>query len=271
MNKLIFFDIDGTLVDFSMHIPNSTLQALKMAQINGHKIAICSGRPLFIVYPFLLELGFDGIVASAGAYVKKGNELIYHHTFDVEKTSAMAKVLKQHGAGCFFQGSEGIYITEEDSRYMRTNGPADDVSNNIMTKMTICEHPELMGGLESCVYFNSDLLVTEMQKKADAATKEYFQITGSSLGEDVTFSGEITCKGINKATGMQILLDSFGMSRETSVAFGDGPNDVEMIQYAHTGVVMGNGLKELKNLADYVTTDINEDGIWNGMKYLGLI
>lgn len=271
MKKLIFFDIDGTLVDFSMHIPQSTIRALKLVREKGHKIAICSGRPVSIIYPFLLELGFDGIVASAGAYIKKGNELLYHHTFETEKTSAMAKVLEQHGAGCFFQGADGIYITAESHRCMHAEGPQDDVSNSILTQMNICDRPDLMEGLESCVYFNSDLVVTEMQKEIDAVTDGYFQITGSSLGEDVLFSGEITCKGIHKATGMQILLDSFGMSREDSIAFGDGPNDVEMIRYAHTGVVMGNGITELKNIADYVTTDINEDGIWNGMKHLGLL
>jgi hypothetical protein len=271
MSKLIFFDIDGTLVDFSMHCPDSTIQALRLAQKHGHKIAICSGRPISIVYPFLLELGFDGIVAAAGAYVKKGDEVIYHHTFETEQVVTLVHVLQQHGAGYFMQGTRGIFVTEEHKKGIQRNEPESDASRDIHSKMTVCEHPELVEGLECGVYFDSDLIVSQMQKEVDEATGGYFQITGSSLGEDVIYSGEITCKGVNKATGMQILMDSFGIGREECIAFGDGPNDFEMIQYAQTGVVMGNGFSELKKIADYVTTNINEDGIWNGMKHLGLI
>jgi hydroxymethylpyrimidine pyrophosphatase-like HAD family hydrolase len=66
-------------------------------------------------------------------------------------------------------------------------------------------------------------------------------------------------------------MNALDIDREDSIAFGDGPNDVEMIQYAQTGVVMGNGFSDLKKVADYVTTDINDNGVWNGMKHLGLI
>jgi hypothetical protein len=254
-----------------MHCPDSTIQALKLAQQNGHKIALCSGRPMAIIYPFLLELGFDGIVAAAGAYVRKGDEVIYHHTFDTQKTVLLTDVFKQHGAGYFMQGSEGIFVTAENRKGLRKNEPESDASRAIHSKMVICDHPEQMEGLECGVYFGADIVVSQMQKEVDSATDGYFQITGSSLGEDVIYSGEFTRKGVNKATGMQILMNALDIDREDSIAFGDGPNDVEMIQYAQTGVVMGNGFSDLKKVADYVTTDINDNGVWNGMKHLGLI
>ena len=54
MSKLVFFDIDGTLLDSEMQVPESTMQALHRLKENGHKIAICSGRPYSIIYPVLL-------------------------------------------------------------------------------------------------------------------------------------------------------------------------------------------------------------------------
>ena len=70
---------------------------------------------------------------------------------------------------------------------------------------------------------------------------------------------------------MEKYLEHVGVPHEDSIAFGDGPNDLEMIQYAHTGVVMGNGTDRLKALADRVCGRIDEDGIYNGFQELGLI
>ena len=70
---------------------------------------------------------------------------------------------------------------------------------------------------------------------------------------------------------MQHMMDAMGISREDTIAFGDGSNDFEMIDYAGQGIVMGNGIPALKEHADYVTTDIHQAGIWNGLKQVGVI
>ena len=72
MEKIVFLDIDGTLVNFNQQMPESTWKALKEARENGHKLVLCTGRTYGHIYPWLLEIGFDAIVASAGAYVRVG-------------------------------------------------------------------------------------------------------------------------------------------------------------------------------------------------------
>ena len=96
-------------------------------------------------------------------------------------------------------------------------------------------------------------------------------ITGSSLEQKALTDGEITMKGINKSYGMRKYLELHGLSREDTIAFGDGPNDLDMIEYAGIGVAMGNARQELKDIADYVTKDISDNGIKYAMEHFGLI
>lgn len=271
MSKLIFFDIDGTLVDYSMHIPESTIEALDLVRANGHKIAICTGRPYTNIYPFLLDMNFDGVVASAGAYITCGNEVIYHSVLEEAPLTKLAEILQQHGAAYFLQGYPGRFLNQKNEEKMYQVLSGGKSADELRKGMTICEAPEQIANLECGVYFQADLAVEELQAEIDKATDGYFRLTGCSFGKDVTYSGEITKKGVNKATGMQRLLEAMGMTRKHSVAFGDGSNDFEMITFANQGIVMGNGLDTLKEKADFVTTDINEDGIRNGLKHLKLI
>lgn len=271
MSKFIFFDIDGTLVDFSMHIPESTIEGLRLARANGHRIAICTGRPYTNIYPFLLDLDFDGVVASAGAYIQYQNTNLYRSVLEPEQLTVLAGLLRRHGAAYFLQGYPGRFVTEEDSLVMDavlSNGAG---AKELRQGMTLCQAPEQLEGMECGVYFRSDAVVEQMQEEADAATEGYFRLTGCSFGTDIVYSGEITKKGVNKATGMQRLLKAAGLTRKDTVAFGDGSNDFEMIQFADQGIVMGNGIPKLKECGDYVTTAIEQDGIWNGLKHLKLI
>ena len=268
MNKIIFLDIDGTLVDFNSKMPESAKKALQLAKANGCLIALCTGRTISHIYPWLLEFPFDGIVASAGAYIKSGDEKIFHNVMDSDKLRILAGQLMDYNASYMFQGAQGRYTDSDNLKkmveYLLSLGFENTTEIN---SMTICEHPYKMTQIESGMYFGADKDIIEIQEAVDP----YFKITGSSFGHDRIFSGEITCKGIDKATGMQKLMDHLNIPRECSIAFGDGPNDFEMVEYANIGVAMGNAVETLKSKADMVTDHISEDGIYNGFHKLGLI
>ena len=82
---------------------------------------------------------------------------------------------------------------------------------------------------------------------------------------------EILVKGHNKATGLEEAVKYYQTSLENCYAFGDSNNDMEMIQTAGHGIAMGNACEELKKAADYITTDIDEDGIFNALRHFHLI
>ena len=81
----------------------------------------------------------------------------------------------------------------------------------------------------------------------------------------------IPARGMNKADGLQELIDQLGIARGEVASFGDNYNDVEMLKLAGTAVAMGNAVDEVKALADYVTTSSDQDGIAHALAHLGCI
>ena len=82
---------------------------------------------------------------------------------------------------------------------------------------------------------------------------------------------ELVPKGHTKATGMQKMCEALGIAREDTFAIGDSVNDLAMLEYAGYGIAMGNGTPEAKQVADYVTTDLADDGIYHALAHFGLI
>lgn len=266
--KIVFLDVDGTLVDFTMHMPQSAREALHQAKANGHLISLCTGRTATGIYPWLLDFGFDAIVASAGAYVQCGKEVIFHNVLESRRVAEMVEVIADHGACYMLQGMDGRYSDADNLKRMRKRCVKLGLDiERALNGITVIEHPELGSGIESGVYFDADIPIAALQREVG----DYIKITGASFGKDREMSGEMTCMGINKATGMQRLIEHLGMSKEDTIAFGDGPNDTEMLAYAQIGVAMGNATNSVKRYADMVTEDINKDGIYLAFQKLGLI
>ena len=94
-----------------------------------------------------------------------------------------------------------------------------------------------------------------------------FTVVNNTVGLPQEIMAEIVLSGISKATGIEKVLSYFGVDRSDSVAIGDGSNDIEMVEYADIGIAMGNSSGDLKAVADYITTDIEEDGIKNAIFY----
>ncbi len=108
--KVVFLDVDGTMVDSAGKIPASTKEAVRKAGENGHKMVICSGRSRFQIYDELLEMGFSGIVGAAGAYVMAEGREIYHAYIDGEHRRSSYDYLEQNGFLFCYQADDGIVI-----------------------------------------------------------------------------------------------------------------------------------------------------------------
>ena len=67
------------------------------------------------------------------------------------------------------------------------------------------------------------------------------------------------------------MIKHYGIHKDETMAFGDGGNDAEMVQFAHIGVAMGNALDQVKAIADYVTSDVDKDGLINAFSHFGLL
>lgn len=275
-SKLLFFDIDGTLVGFDGRIPDSTVKALQIARENGHKCFLCTGRSRNQIYPFLFDLEFDGIVAAAGGYVEYQGRVLFHKVLGEKLVKKILDVLNPTGAAMIFQGADACVARQRwksvfdeiiSHRDPECDLADDPTFGHTMIDEDVEAYPSRYSNTESVIYNNSPYSVEEL----DAMLVPELEVTESSFKEPDSSSGEITRAGINKATGIQVVMKSLGVSREDVICFGDGANDLDMLRFAGIGVAMGNGQDCAKEVADFIANDLEQDGLSDAMKQLGLL
>lgn len=269
--KIVFLDIDGTMVDASGRIPASTKEALRRAQENGHRLVICSGRSRFQIYDELLDLGFSGIVGAAGAFVEADGKEIYHAYIDEAHGKKSFEYLEKNGFLYCYQADDGIVLNQRSFDGIigiyREVGMSESRLTRLMGNMHLTEEPWKNSHNEKIIYYQAPFPLA----KVHADLEPYFDAIAFSMEGIDAYAGEIGINGIHKATGMERYLNYVGMSREDSIAIGDGANDLQMMEYAGIGVAMGNALLDVKKRADMVTDDIGEDGLYRAFVKLGLI
>jgi len=256
MIKAVFFDIDGTLVSFKTHqIPDSTFQALKQLKQNGIKVFIATARGkdgLEVLEGF----PFDGYITLNGQYCYTQKKVIYENTIQKEDIQALLAYLEDHPFPCGFTEEHTKYFNMRDERVdeihritHNDNHPAGDCSHVIDHK------------IYQCMCFVDD----HQEKEILKIMPHCHSARWHPLFCDISPLGGTKQNGINQ------FLNHFGIDLSETMAFGDGGNDKQMLGHVQIGVAMGNANEELKATADYVTDDVDHDGIAKALKHFGLI
>lgn len=258
--KVVFFDIDGTLLDRKNEIPESTRAAIAKLRENGHLAFICSGRCRgYIQDPNLLSLGFDGIVGGCGTMIEYKGELIFCHTIDPELAEHTVRTVRKYGFRPILEGKEFLYMDDwefgHDPYGQKLKHELGDRLRSIDAEWGKWDFCKL-----ACATEDAD------RETCFAELSEYYDYMIHN--EAVV---EIVPKGFHKGTGILEVCKLLGIDPEDTIAVGDSTNDLGMFATAGIAVAMGNGSKDAKAAADYVTTALHEDGIWNACRYLGLI
>ena len=279
--SIIFLDIDGTLVNTSANpefIPESAIKAVQQARQNGHQIYLCTGRSKAEIYDFITEVGFDGVIGAAGGFIEVQGKEIFHETIDPKTAADVAKYFDDHKIDFYLESNTGLYASKNLIPLLEWIMYGD------------VEHdPAAMAKKKEGSHFINALTVAAQMPMADI-NKICFLETNGSKYQDIydTFhdqfymvrctvplfgeeSGEMSVPGINKSTSIRILLEHLKADIKDTYALGDGMNDAEMLDCVNTGIAMGNAKEGLKAIADYITTDLMDDGIYNAFRHFGLI
>lgn len=274
--KMIFLDIDGTLVS-AMAAPSvRTAEAVRRARAKGHRVFLCTGRNMPIIGNDILEVGFDGVIASAGSHVEIDGRVLFDHILPEETIQQCLSIFHGQGMYCRIETPEGIYTDPQMEALLKTAAP--DQSNSELIRM----QKEIEAGIPILPYeayprrgaykicFTSrDLESVDRTRQNLEGRFDY--VVHPYADSSSCFNGEIIPKGVGKGRGMELVCRYFGDSLEHTVAFGDSMNDHEMMMAAGVSIAMGNACEELKRIADRVCETVREDGIYHEFVRMGLI
>ncbi len=273
--KLIFLDIDGTLVAEMLPPSVNVVEAVQGAREKGHKVFLCTGRNMPIIGKDIIDVGFDGVIASAGSHIEIEGKVLFDNILPEKTIQECLSVFHHHGMYCRIETPEGIYTDPQMEELIKTEKP--DKTNSELIRM----QKEIEAGIPILPYKEYPkkgaykICFTSTNQEAIEKTKKYLEdrfhyAVYPYANTTSCFNGEIIPKGIDKGSAMAIVCQYYGIANKDTIAFGDSMNDYEMMKAAGISVAMGNACEELKNIADVVCGNVWEDGIYYEFQRMGL-
>lgn len=252
MKKAAFFDVDGTLIDCTigiMDISDRVKKAIKDFQKAGNVAFVSSGRPYAFLNKELLNFGFDGFVLGNGAQVLINDETKFFSGIDKELVKEVVSNCERLNIDYCLQGPKYSYLKKEFTRlvsYYREYGITDDFL-------------EYNFDIDDVDVFKIEMLPVDEEgsKYCESLDQGEFNCFKNYPGEVYEMYPVKNSKG----EGLLKTIELEGVELKDSYAFGDGRNDIEMIQTAAHGIAMGNAVPELKEVANEFTDAIADDGI----------
>lgn len=261
--KHIFFDIDGTLIDCLRGMKEPSIKTkLAIKQLKGkHKTYIASGRAMFMLQDDIINLNTDGFLLNNGAYLKLDDKELLSIGMDEEIVN---KVID------YCLNNNGVFY-EETSDTCFTNGLNKSLHHKYMSEFDGEGFKAFDYKLRNNKKVNMFIVIFENMEAALKFKSEFSDLLNITFQFPNYPYLDVNIKGINKAYGLKYYCETNNIKREDVIFFGDSYNDIEMIKYAGLGIAMNNGVKELKESADYITDDVLNDGVYKALLKYNLI
>lgn len=262
--KIVFVDIDGTLVDDNKKISDVTKRSIKRIVDKGIYVVLVSGRDLFHAVDKSKEANASSIVITTNGgdiYDYDKNEHIFFDRLSEDKITKIWDYCKKNKIGMILKSSMGVY-------YNKYSLVKNGINYKLITSINECDINSV----------SQLLIMSNTSKNIDDAS-----VIVKNLGLNVTscsssyfvdpyrdyFSIDINNPNISKGATITNLLKYLNIRKDDSICFGDFINDLEMFDVCGLKVAMGNALKEIKDAADFITDSNNDNGVANFLdKYL---
>ena len=258
--KAVFFDIDGTLYNPKIGVPESAVQGIRELKNKGNFAFISTGRARAMISQDLVNLGFDGVLAACGTYVEYEGRVIYNIDLKKEIINKAVDILRKHKVFCILEGRNHLYMDEGNSL---DNGEysVNKFKSIFGEKIRPITGEEYQVNKITCKmykYSNFEEAYKELKKDFDSIHHNSEVV-------------ELVPKGFSKAKGIEEIIKYLGIDINDTYAFGDSANDIDMLKYVKYGIAMGNSSSEILEMVKYKTDNIENDGIYNGLKQFQLI
>lgn len=255
--KYVFVDLDGTLIDHSTRqVPDSTKEAIKLAQENGHEVILNTGRPPCLFYGIEKELGLESYIGANGRYAVHKGIVLLDKTINRDIIHQIVEYAEKNRIDIAFEGINGFKRqTSFSDLYIK-------FSENFHLEIPE-EDPEF--------YLNNDIYQITLYYDRDDYKKFEKMFPELQFEISCKYGLDVNTKGGFKELGIKAFMDAYDIDIDDVIAIGDGFNDISVFQYVTHSVAMGNSHEDVKVHASYVTDHISNNGLYNAFKELKLI
>ena len=265
---LIFMDIDGTLVDRDQTISPKTRSVITDLQKDGHLFYVATGRKYSSAFQMAQSLNKDTQIVASNGSIYSIHETIHKTQLTMEAIIAVYETVLPKNLPIFFFGEHTVFYTDTMPDHLKkgnqvrisTNGEEDFCYVDSLHTLKAVGHRIVNG-----------LVVAEgREEELPSLQKQLAETNLLSVSSSHPNNIELIPKGINKATAIQEIQKSLDVPKSRVISFGDGMNDLEMLQASGVSVAMGNAVPQLKEHAKHLTDANTEDGIANFLlRYFG--
>ena len=281
MYKLIAIDLDGTMLNSYGMVTENTKQVIKNTINKGTEVIIASGRPIDSIKTIAKEIGSENyFIAGNGAliYDIKKDEIIYEKFMNKQKVLEIIKICEENSIAYNIYTEKTIIakglkynvwyyykenLKKEENKKTNITIVEDvyeyikNLENEKFLKITVCD--------ETKSVFNS--IIRKLRTVEDIDVLDVLHMSRKMIKqgtEDVPieyYYTEISLKDVDKWNAIEYLANKMNISKDEIIAIGDNINDKEMIENAKVGIAMGQSTPVITEIADFVTTNNNEDGV----------
>lgn len=257
--KILFLDIDGTIVRPDHTIEESTRIAIAEMKNKGIEVVLATGRPLHEIMETAKELQIDSFVAYNGSLaIYKGTE-IFKEFMDGDNLRKYLEVAKAHNHEIILYSRNKNYLTNLETPLVKQFLEQFHLKKNEMFT------GESINEILSLTLLTPD--ENEINHYPELENIHFSQVNVNGY----TGCYDVILDNVNKGVAVKKILDHLLIPEGLAIAFGDGLNDVEMLSTVGESFAMGNAHPKLKPYAKHVTTDVHNSGVYNGLKSLGLL
>lgn len=257
--RIVFLDIDGTILQPDHTYTASTKDAIAQLKKQGFEVFLATGRAIHEISGLAEELGVDSFIGYNGAHAVYQNETFINEPMDPNMVKSFQQTASEHGQEIVFYTNEKNYFTAFDT-------------------------PEVQKFMETFQLHHNDYFTRDVADQVLSATiinlkpkdVEHYEFDADIQLSPVNIPGvgycyDIIRQTVNKGEAIKHVMERLNIPKEHAIAFGDGMNDKEMLQEVGQGFAMGNADPDLLQYADHITTTVENSGIFNGLKELGLV
>lgn len=279
MGKIILTDVDGTLVDYDGNIPESAVTAIRKARANGHRVYMVTGRSKAENSQEIWDIGFDGMIGGNGSYVEDNGNVVMHALITRSQCEHFVRWFKERNIEYYEESNNGLFASEHFVERGRTAVQKYAMGKGMnKRKAKKLDTKDVFHGLvEGAPLIRDDLnkvsfILNSYQDYLDAVEEFPDMKVGTWGGKDeLALYGDLGVKNVDKQIAVRVLIDYLNGNIEDTIAIGDAAVDIGMIEFCQIGIAMGNASQQVKDAADYITDDVNSDGLYRAFEHFGLI